>query len=83
MTRWLRHYGKPIQPEHLEVGDTAVLRCQSSLPRFAKESITVPVSKGLFDEDENPDMASAFVWQAVANNSRFERDEEECRLVGG
>lgn len=154
MTRWLRRFGKPVQPEHLEVGDTAVLRCQSSLPRFAKESVTVPVGKGLFDkelekqlvgmavgetrtfftgdtqvevtllsasrvqlpaltdkaigalgveevqsvaqlrtlclkkqvegfllEDENPDMASAYVWQTVAKNSRFDRDPEECRLV--
>lgn len=154
MTRWLRRYGKTISVEQVEVGDTAVLRCHSALPRFEKPSITVPVGKGLFDkelesqfagmsvgesrtlfkgdtsvevtllsasrvqlpaltdeaigalgveeiqsvkelrtlclskqvegfllEDENPDMASAYVWQEVAKNSRFERDEEECRLV--
>lgn len=154
MNRWLRRYGKNVSVEQVEVGDTAVLRCHSSLPRFEKPSITVPVGKGLFDkeletqlagmtvgetrtlfkadtpvevtilsasrvqlpaltdetiatlgveeiqsvkelrtlclskqvegfllEDENPDMASAYVWQEVAKNSRFERDEEECRLV--
>lgn len=154
MNRWLRRYGKNVSVEQVEVGDTAVLRCHSSLPRFEKPSIMVPVGKGLFDreletqlagmtvgetrtlskgdipvevtllsasrvqlpaltddaiealgveeiqsvkelrilclskqvegfllEDENPDMASAYVWQEVAKNSRFERDEEECRLV--
>lgn len=37
--------------------------------------------EGFLLEDENPDMASAFIWQEVAKNSRFERDEEECRLM--
>lgn len=33
--------------------------------------------EGFLLEDENPDMASAYVWQEVAKNSRFQRDEEE------
>ena len=33
---------------------------------------------GFLLEDENPDMASAFVWQEVAKRSRIERDEQEC-----
>lgn len=37
--------------------------------------------EGFLLEDENPDMASAYVWQEVARNSRFERDEEECRQM--
>lgn len=37
--------------------------------------------EGFLLEDENPDMAAAYVWQKVAKNSRFERDEEECRLM--
>lgn len=37
--------------------------------------------EGFLLEDENPDMASAYVWQEVAKNSRFERDEEECRQM--
>lgn len=37
--------------------------------------------EGFLLEDENPDMAAAFIWQKVAKNSRFERDEEECRQM--
>lgn len=154
MTRWLRRYGKTVSVERVEAGDTVTLGCQSSLPRYNRASVTVPVGKGLFDkelekqllgmakgehrtlatgetkveveilsisrvllperadesiaalgvegvqsvndlrllclkkqvegfllEDENPDMASAYIWQAVADHSRFERDPEECRLV--
>ena len=33
---------------------------------------------GFLLEDENPDMASAFVWQEVVKRSRIERDEQEC-----
>lgn len=33
--------------------------------------------EGFLIEDENPDMASAWVWQQVAKNSRFRRDPEE------
>ena len=33
--------------------------------------------EGFILEDENADMASAFVWQQVANNSTVERDHEE------
>ena len=33
---------------------------------------------GFLLEDENPDMASAFVWQEVAKRSRIQRDEQEC-----
>lgn len=29
-------------------------------------------------EDENPDFASAFVWQEVAKHSRIDRDPDEC-----
>ena len=36
---------------------------------------------GFLLEDENPDMASAFVWQEVAKRSRIERDESECAHV--
>lgn len=154
MTRWLRRYGRTVSPEQVAFGDTVTLRCQSSLPRYNRESVSVPVGKGLFNrelesqlvgmatgerriltvgdlevetevlsisrvllpertdesiaalgvegirsiydlrlmclekqvegfllEDENPDMASAYIWQAVADHSRFERDAEECRHV--
>lgn len=37
--------------------------------------------EGFLLEDENPDMASAYVWQEVAKKSQFSRDPEECRLV--
>lgn len=36
---------------------------------------------GFLLEDENPDMASAFVWQEVAKSSRIERDDEECAHI--
>jgi FKBP-type peptidyl-prolyl cis-trans isomerase (trigger factor) len=36
---------------------------------------------GFLLEDENPDMASAFVWQEVAKRSRIQRDESECAHV--
>lgn len=36
---------------------------------------------GFLLEDENPDMASAFVWQEAAKHSRIERDEGECARV--
>lgn len=36
---------------------------------------------GFLLEDENPDMASAYVWQEVAKNSSFRRDPEEVALM--
>lgn len=154
MQRQLRRYGKTVNVDSVEPGDTAVLRCRSDKARFNRESVTLIVGKGLLDrtleqnllgmapgqcrrlessegpvevellsatrsqlpdrtdeaiaalgiegirtvndlrlrclqkqiegfllEDENPDMAAAFVWQEVANNSRFQRDDEEVALM--
>lgn len=36
---------------------------------------------GFLLEDENPDMASAYIWQEVAKNSTFRRDESEIALM--
>jgi len=37
--------------------------------------------EGFLLEDENPDMASAYVWQTVAQNVQIERDPEEEALM--
>ncbi|MBR1780675.1 MAG: hypothetical protein IJ751_04640 [Oscillospiraceae bacterium] len=37
--------------------------------------------EGFLLEDENPDMAAAFVWQELAKNSQVERDPGECARV--
>lgn len=37
--------------------------------------------EGFLLEDENPDMASAYIWQEVAKNSSFRRDPDEVALM--
>ena len=48
-----------------------------STVRELRKSLVAKQIDGFILEDENADVASAFVWQEVANNSVVERDPEE------
>ena len=84
--------GKAVEVEIIRISHTVLPELtDENVAAFGLESIATVddlrrycIAKqvdGFLLEDENPDMASAFVWQEVAKRSRIQRDESECAHV--
>lgn len=90
--RTLTADGAAVEVEILRISHTVLPELtDENVASFGMEGVTTAddlrrwcIAKqvdGFLLEDENPDMASAFVWQEVAKNSRIQRDDEECAHV--
>lgn len=60
-----------------ELGDTAVLKTESSLPKFNKERVTVTLGRGLY----NKDLETALVGKAVGETVDTELNGEKVKAT--